>query len=92
MDVDAPNDDPTYLNLPAHRLRAEYWIASPGDDAHEAGDVVAIDDVPALVFSEVMRHCDLFVSVASIATDATWLDRGADAAHPSDWDRDAEIY
>ena len=40
---------------------------------------VRLEDVPALVFSEVMRDCDLFVGVASIGTDPAW---GRD--HPDD--------
>jgi hypothetical protein len=39
-----------------------------------------------------MRHCDLFTAVASIAADPMWRDRGARAAHPSQWDREALAY
>ena len=56
------------------------------------GQPMAAEDVPPIVFSEVMRHCDLFVSVASISTDPKWVDRGADAGHPSGWDREADVY
>jgi len=56
------------------------------------GGVVPLVEVPAVVFSEVMRHADLFTSVASIAADPNWLDRGGDAAHPSQWDRSAMDY
>lgn len=35
-----------------------------------------VTDVPPLVFSEVMRDVDLFVSVASVGNDPTWADRG----------------
>jgi hypothetical protein len=37
-------------------------------------------DVPALVFSEVMRELDLFVSVCSAGNDPTWADGGDDRA------------
>jgi Domain of unknown function (DUF4132) len=37
---------------------------------------VAIDDVPALVFSEVMRDVDLFTSVCAVGDDETWSDQG----------------
>ena len=40
---------------------------------------VRLEEVPALVFSEVMRDCDLFVGVTSIGTDPAW---GRD--HPHD--------
>ncbi|MEW2383885.1 DUF4132 domain-containing protein [Micromonospora sp. NPDC047707] len=39
---------------------------------------VPLADVPPVVFSEAMRDVDLFIGVASIATDPTWFDRGAD--------------
>jgi Domain of unknown function (DUF4132) len=41
-------------------------------DRHE----VAIDDVPAVVYSEVMRDIDLFTSVCAIGDDETWSDHG----------------
>jgi Domain of unknown function (DUF4132) len=42
------------------------------------GEPMPLEDVPAGVFSETMRDVDLFVSVASIAGDPWWLDRGAE--------------
>lgn len=39
---------------------------------------LAVEDVPPLVFSEAMRDVDLFVGVASIAADPTWIDGGID--------------
>ncbi|HTI02721.1 MAG TPA: DUF4132 domain-containing protein, partial [Acidisoma sp.] len=58
----------------------------------ERGLALAVDTVPAVVFSEVMRHCDLFTAVASIASDPAWYDRGRTAEHPSQWQRDATEY
>jgi hypothetical protein len=46
-----------------------------------------MEAVPEIVFSEVMRHCDLFTSVASVSNDPNWIDSGANAQHPSDWRR-----
>jgi hypothetical protein len=42
----------------------------------EAGEPVRLVDVPPLVFSEVLRDADLFVSVCSIGNDPEWEDRG----------------
>lgn len=56
------------------------------------GDPLALDQIPPIVFSEVMRTCDLLTAVASIAADDQWLDRGGEAAHPNQWDRDADRY
>jgi hypothetical protein len=124
MWVDAPNDEPWHLILPAHNLTVDYWVEGAGGDDPEVsdsgayayvttdriqfhaiapdaadsatgparGEAVALTDVPAILFSEVMRHADLFTSVASIAADPAWLDRGADADHPSQWARDAAAY
>jgi hypothetical protein len=56
------------------------------------GEPVALTELPPLVLSEVMRHCDLFTAVASIASDPLWRDRGAAAGHPNDWRRAATQY
>lgn len=40
--------------------------------------VVELVEIPALVFSEVMRDMDLFVSVCSVGNDPEWADGGAD--------------
>ncbi|MEM8839202.1 MAG: DUF4132 domain-containing protein [Pseudomonadota bacterium] len=50
------------------------------------GDAVSFTEIPPLLFSEVMRHCDLFTSVASLSLDPEWVDRGSDAKHPSHYD------
>lgn len=124
MWVDAPNDQPWHLAIPAHRLTVEYWVEGAGGDTPEVADsgayayvatdriqfhaiaadatdsaagpargaAVPLVDIPAIVFSEVMRHADLFTSVASIAADPDWLDRGAGAAHPNQWDHAAAAY
>lgn len=41
---------------------------------HGRGEPVALGDLPPILFSEVMRDLDLFVSVASIGYDADWTD------------------
>jgi hypothetical protein len=41
---------------------------------------IAVDEVPALVYSEVMRDVDLFTSVCSIGDDESWSDQG-DRSH-----------
>ncbi|SBT46894.1 DUF4132 domain-containing protein [Micromonospora narathiwatensis] len=41
-------------------------------------ETVSLAEVPPVVFSEAMRDVDLFIGVASIATDPTWADRGTD--------------
>lgn len=42
---------------------------------------IALDGVPTLAFSEVMRDVDLFVGVTSVGADPTWQDRGNAPQH-----------
>ena len=44
-----------------------------------------LEEVPALVFSEVMRDCDLFVGVTSIGTDPAWSRDHPDDPHLPYW-------
>jgi hypothetical protein len=84
------------LGLRARGLRAEFFV-EPCEDREaaiapyastdqvrfldEAGAALELSEVPALVFSEVMRDVDLFVGVSSVGTDPTWLDGG----HRPEW-------
>jgi hypothetical protein len=42
---------------------------------------IALEHVPALAFSEVMRDIDLFVGVTSVGADPTWQGRGNAPQH-----------
>jgi hypothetical protein len=44
-------------------------------------ETVPLPDVAPRAFSEAMRDVDLFVGVASIAADPTWIDGGAERFH-----------
>jgi hypothetical protein len=86
----------TALNLPAHQLRAEFWLTEVAADETSSGiyryvatdqvrftrhrEAVPLPDVPPVVFSEVMRDVDLFVGVASVGNDPNWRDSGSQAA------------
>jgi hypothetical protein len=37
---------------------------------------IAVDEVPAIVYSEIMRDVDLFTSVCAVGDDETWSDQG----------------
>ena len=39
---------------------------------------VSLTEVPAMVFSEIMRDVDLFVAVSSVGNDPNWADGGTD--------------
>ncbi|MGE5207101.1 MAG: DUF4132 domain-containing protein [Chlamydiota bacterium] len=43
---------------------------------YREGKEIALDDVPAIVYSEVMRDVDLFTSVCAIGDDEGWSDQG----------------
>jgi hypothetical protein len=45
-----------------------------------------LDQIPPLVFSEIMRDVDLFVGVASVGNDPTWQDGGPQGRYRSYWD------
>jgi hypothetical protein len=47
---------------------------------------VRLTDIPPLVFSEVMRDCDLFVGVTSIGTDPAWNRDHPDDPHLPYWE------
>jgi hypothetical protein len=85
-------DSQAYLYLTTDQLRF-YRIADPAEAVvasargPQRGDVVNIEDVAPLALSEVMRHCDLFVGVASVANDPNWTDGGRNAEHPNQWRR-----
>jgi uncharacterized protein DUF4132 len=56
--------------------------------ATSAGEPLVLEQVPAVVFSELMRDVDLFVSVANIGNDPTLGLRNA-GAHDEYWTRSA---
>ncbi|MEU8361140.1 DUF4132 domain-containing protein [Nonomuraea sp. NPDC048882] len=64
-----------YLNDGEHaeigRARFQRMIGGAWHDA-------PLTEVPPLVFSEAMRDIDLFVAVASIATDPEWIGQGSE--------------
>lgn len=45
-------------------------------NALDTNEPVALDTVPPVVFSEVMRDVDLFVGVTSVGNDPSWEDQG----------------
>jgi hypothetical protein len=53
----------------------------------KTGEPRALEEVPALLMSEVMRDVDLFVAVTSVGNDPTWQDGGPDGQHRDYWQR-----
>lgn len=83
-------DSGAYVYLTTDRVRFHRLAEN---QAFGQGELLPLTEVPSMVLSEVLRHCDLFTSVASIAMDAEWMDKGSDAEHPDQWRRDvADTY
>ena len=88
----------TYLYLTTDQVRF-YPIDAQQHFAHAGGggyylnrygpgstnEPLILDQVPPLVFSEIMRDVDLFVGVASVANDPNWADGGPEARHRDYW-------
>jgi hypothetical protein len=47
-------------------------------------EAIALEQIPAVVFSEVLRDVDLFVGVASVGNDPTWVNGGPEG-HREYW-------
>ena len=52
---------------------------------NQEGDAIELAQIPALVFSEIMRDCDLFVGVASVGNDPQWQDNGGERQYYDYW-------
>jgi Domain of unknown function (DUF4132) len=50
------------------------------------GTPQALETIPAIAFTEVMRNIDLFVGVASIGNDPSWQDQGAQPHYNAYWE------
>lgn len=76
-------EDPEAL----HRYDAFPYVTTDRLTFHhlDTGTRVDLIDVPALVFSEVMRDCDLFVGVSSVGNDPAWQDTGGIPQHLVYW-------
>jgi hypothetical protein len=50
------------------------------------GTPQALETIPAIAFTEVMRNIDLFVGVASIGNDPNWQDQGTQPHYNAYWE------
>ncbi|GHO59002.1 DUF4132 domain-containing protein [Ktedonobacter robiniae] len=92
------NDAGTYFYLTTDQVRF-YEIDAAENYAHAGGGgyvsnswrgddtavPLALDQIPPLVFSEVLRDVDLFVGVASVGNDPTWQDGGPEGQYRDYW-------
>lgn len=67
----------------AHAFGGAYTPERYGEGAPV--EALALEGVPPLVFSEIMRDCDLFVGVSSIGNDPNWTDSGPEGRYLDYW-------
>ena len=69
----------------AHAGGGNYTAAAAGPGLGNINEPLPLDEVPPLVFSEIMRDVDLFVGVASVGNDPTWQDGGPGGRYRDYW-------
>jgi len=78
--VDMPSDRDASLDDSALNEQTgagiNLFIGSDQVRFYRDGREIAVDEVPAILYSEAMRDVDLFTSVAAIGGDETWTDQG----------------
>lgn len=67
----------------AHAFGGAYSAGLSGQGA--AAEPLVLEEIPPLVFSEVMRDVDLFVGVASVGNDPNWSDGGPEGRYRDYW-------
>jgi hypothetical protein len=92
------NENGTYRYLATDQVRF-YPLDAAQNYAHVSGggydhgwygraplrEPIPLEEIPALIFSEVLRDVDLFVGVASVGNDPAWLDGGRQIEHQAYW-------
>ncbi|HEX8492122.1 MAG TPA: DUF4132 domain-containing protein [Pyrinomonadaceae bacterium] len=92
------NEAGTYLYLTTDQVRF-YPLDSAMNYAHAGGggyhsaiygqvtpaEPLSLEQIPPLVFSEIMRDVDMFVGVASVANDPGWADGGPEGRYQAYW-------
>jgi len=94
------NESGVYLYLATDQVRF-YELDAAHNSAHAGGggyttnalgagtgninEPIPLDQIPPLVFSEIMRDVDLFVGVASVANDPNWQDGGPEGRYRDYW-------
>jgi len=92
------NQTGTFLYLTTDQVRF-YRMEAVENRAHAGGggysarrwlgignaEPLPLEEIPALVFSEIMRDVDMFVGVASVGNDPTWMDGGGEARYQDYW-------
>jgi len=88
--VDFPLNEETsghaiYLTICTDRIQFYDLEAKPEKFSWPPPQPKQLKDIPAVVFSEIMRDADLLVSVTSIGSDPAWGDTHRDDPHMDYW-------
>ncbi len=89
------NEAGAFLYLTTDQVRF-YEMNAPQSHAHaggggyvhwgrEADEPLPLEQIPPLVFSEILRDVDLFVGVASVGNDPNWSDGGPQGRYRDYW-------
>ncbi len=71
----------------AHAGGGGYTSRAAGPGNEDLNEPLPLEQIPPLVFSEIMRDVDLFVGVASVGNDPTWQDGGPGGRYVEYWQR-----
>ncbi len=69
----------------AHASGGGFRSAATGAGQANVNEPLTLDQIPELVFSEIMRDVDLFVGVSSVGNDPTWNDGGPQGRYLAYW-------
>lgn len=69
----------------AHATGGGYVAGATGPGEQAINEALPLDQIPALVLSEIMRDVDLFVGVASLGNDPAWQDGGPGGRYRTYW-------
>ena len=70
----------------AHAWGGSYTSRAMGPGDEGINEPLPLDEIPPLVLSEILRDCDLFVGVASVANDPNWADGGREGRYRTYWE------
>jgi hypothetical protein len=69
----------------AHAGGGGYGSSAAGPGESDINEPLTLEQIPPLVFSEIMRDVDLFVGVASVGNDPNWADGGPEGRYRDYW-------
>jgi hypothetical protein len=69
----------------AHASRGGYATRAAGRGRNDVNEPLPLDQIPPLVFSEILRDVDLFVGVGSVGNDPNWNDGGPGGRYRDYW-------